>query len=65
MGARQYERAMDYKSPEQLRAMLDDPDETTPRWVKDKIEAGLAVQAIVAALHAGSVASDPQGDSRA
>lgn len=55
---RQYDRAMDFKSPEQLRAMLGDPDETTPRWVKDKIEAGLAVQAIVAALRAGPVSGD-------
>lgn len=49
---RQYSRAMNYRTPEELRERLADSDETrTPRWVKDKIEAGLAVQAIVAEMY--------------
>jgi hypothetical protein len=49
---RQYGRAMNYRSPEQLAERLADQDAVrTPRWVKDKIEAGLAVQAIVDAMY--------------
>lgn len=49
---RQYARAMNYKTPEQLRERLSDPDEMrSPRWVKDKIEAGLAVQSIMAEMY--------------
>mgnify|MGYP006891164618 CR=1 FL=1 len=49
---RQFSDAMDGKSSSELAAMLDDPESETPEWVKHKIEAGLAVQQIVAAFYA-------------
>lgn len=49
---RQYARATDGKSREELRAELDAPETAdSPKWVKDKIEAGLAVLSILDALH--------------
>jgi hypothetical protein len=49
---RMYARSMNYRTPDELRARLDDEDETrTPRWLKEKIESGLAVQAIVAEMY--------------
>lgn len=49
---RQYERAMDYKTPAELAAMLAEPETPdNPRWVKDKIESGLAVQRIMHELY--------------
>jgi hypothetical protein len=48
---RQFERAMDYKTTAELESMLDDSDDKTPQWVKDKIETGLAIQRIIAELY--------------
>lgn len=47
----QYQKAVNGKSPEELRASLSDEDSETPQWVKWKIESGLAVQAIVDEMH--------------
>ncbi|MFE7845894.1 hypothetical protein ACFUTX_11975 [Microbacterium sp. NPDC057407] len=49
---RQYARAMNFRTPDELRERLNDTDrDRTPRWVREKIEAGLAVQAIMAAMY--------------
>lgn len=49
---RQWERASDSKSPEQMREQLEAPETVdNPQWVKDKIESGLAVQAILQKLY--------------
>lgn len=49
---RQYDRAMDYKTSEELEEILHGPETPdSPQWVKDKIEAGLAVQRILAELY--------------
>lgn len=47
----QYERTTDGKTPDELRVMLSEDEATAPQWFKDRLEAGLAVQAIVDALH--------------
>jgi hypothetical protein len=58
---RLYSRSMNYRSTEELRERLEDDDQQrTPRWVKDKIEAGLAVQAIIAEMYGTSGEELPQ-----
>lgn len=48
---RQWTRATDGKSPEELRALLETTDAETPGWVKDKIETGLAITAMLDELY--------------
>jgi hypothetical protein len=48
---RQWERASDGMNENEMRAMLEHPEAETPQWVKDKIEAGLAIRAIIAELY--------------
>lgn len=47
----QFNRAVSGKDRATLEAHLQDPDSETPQWVKDKIEAGLAVHRIVDAMY--------------
>lgn len=49
---KQFERATDGKSQEQLANELDQPESADqPQWVKDKMEAGLAIQRIMDDLY--------------
>lgn len=47
----QWSRASDGKTTEELKAMLDLPETELPGWVKDKIETGLAIQAMMDELY--------------
>lgn len=52
---RQYARALDGMTVEQLRAQINELETTdSPQWVKDQIEAGLAVRDILETLYADS-----------
>ena len=48
---RQWIRATDGKSPEEMRALLETSETETPEWVKDKIETGLAITAMLDELY--------------
>ena len=49
---RQFQRATEGKSQEQLAEDLDQPESNEqPQWVKDKMEAGLAIQQIMDDLY--------------
>lgn len=49
---RQFERAMNYSTPEELAAMLEEgTTNDRPQWVQDKIESGVAVQRILDELY--------------
>lgn len=56
----QFAHAMNNKSPEELRSMLNDDERVTDRSTKWKIEAGLAVQSITDALY-DEIEKQPSG----
>ena len=49
---RQFERAMNYSTPGEIAAMLEEgPTKDQPQWVQDKMESGLAIQRILDELY--------------